>query len=151
MDGPAYTKSNEGCRLAAYLDTRGNWTCGFGATGADVVEGTAWTQDRADARFAEDYACAAFASARDVGNATWAGLDDVRRAALVDEAFQIGGRGLLKFVRMLAAVREENWTQASAELLDSLEDRQTPGRTARNAGMLLTGAWPADIKEGEAA
>lgn len=50
-------KSFEGCRLQAYPDPKtGNtpWTIGWGATGADVVPGTVWTQAQADARLVAD-------------------------------------------------------------------------------------------------
>lgn len=53
----ALTKRFEKCRLRAYLDTAANppvWTCGWGATGPDVVEGTVWTQEEADARLERD-------------------------------------------------------------------------------------------------
>ena len=44
-------KSFEKCRLDAYQDEGGIWTCGWGDTGPDVTEGTHWTQTQADARF----------------------------------------------------------------------------------------------------
>jgi len=50
--GIALIKSFEGCRLKAYQDQAGVWTCGWGATGPDIREGTRWTQDRADREFA---------------------------------------------------------------------------------------------------
>jgi len=46
----------EGCKLAAYPDpgTGGDpWTIGWGSTGPDIRKGTVWTQEQADARFAE--------------------------------------------------------------------------------------------------
>ena len=45
----------ERCRLKAYQDGGGVWTCGWGST-KDVTEGTVWTQDHADAVFLEDIA-----------------------------------------------------------------------------------------------
>ena len=43
------------CRLKAYWDAKGKvWTCGWGATGPDVQEGTVWTQEEADARMLVD-------------------------------------------------------------------------------------------------
>jgi lysozyme len=41
----------EACKLEAYQDQHGVWTCGYGSTGPDIVEGTVWTQEVADARF----------------------------------------------------------------------------------------------------
>jgi lysozyme len=52
-------KSFEDCRLIAYPDpkTGGDpWTCGWGSTGPDVVQGTVWAQEYADKRFLDDLA-----------------------------------------------------------------------------------------------
>jgi len=45
-------KEWEKCRLVAYRDEHGIWTCGWGSTGSDIDEHTIWTQDEADARLA---------------------------------------------------------------------------------------------------
>ena len=46
-------KKFEGCKLEAYLDSVGVWTCGWGtvncADGSKVEYWTKWTQERADA------------------------------------------------------------------------------------------------------
>ena len=52
--GEALIKEFESCRLAAYRDQRGIWTCGWGATGPDISARTKWTQEQADARFDKD-------------------------------------------------------------------------------------------------
>ena len=44
----------EGCRLKAYKCPAGVWTCGWGSTGPDVTEATAWTQAEADKRMEAD-------------------------------------------------------------------------------------------------
>ncbi len=51
--GIALIQRHEECRLKAYRDTAGVWTCGWGDTGLDVTEATVWTQEQADARFQE--------------------------------------------------------------------------------------------------
>lgn len=43
---------HEGCRLKAYRDIVGVWTCGWGET-RGVTAGMAWTQQQADERFCE--------------------------------------------------------------------------------------------------
>ena len=45
-------KRNEGLRLAAYQDSGGVWTIGFGDTGPDVVKGLRITLAEAGRRFA---------------------------------------------------------------------------------------------------
>jgi lysozyme len=47
-------ESFESCRLIAYQDIRGIWTCGWGSTGPDIVEGLVWTQEQADNRLLQD-------------------------------------------------------------------------------------------------
>lgn len=44
----------EGCRLKAYQDAAGVWTCGYGATGKDITAAAVWTQDEADKRLTID-------------------------------------------------------------------------------------------------
>ena len=52
--GEALIKEFESCRLTAYRDQRGIWTCGWGATGPDISAKTRWTQEQANARFDRD-------------------------------------------------------------------------------------------------
>ena len=47
-------KEFEGCKLKAYRDQRGIWTCGWGATGPEITAKTTWTQEQADARLVKD-------------------------------------------------------------------------------------------------
>lgn len=50
----SFIKSFERCRLTAFLPTRDDvWTIGWGHT-AGVREGDVWTQEKADAVFAQD-------------------------------------------------------------------------------------------------
>ena len=44
----------EGCKLMPYFCPAGVLTCGWGRTGADIVLGTAWTQEYADHRMISD-------------------------------------------------------------------------------------------------
>ena len=50
----ALIQSFEQCRLTAYLPTpRDRWTVGWGETGPGIGPGTVWTQEAADASFAQ--------------------------------------------------------------------------------------------------
>jgi lysozyme len=42
-------KEFEGCRLKAYRDQRGVWTCGYGQTGPSIKPYTHWTEAQAEA------------------------------------------------------------------------------------------------------
>jgi lysozyme len=57
--GEALIKSFEALRLTAYQDQRGIWTCGWGHTGPEVVEGTTCTPQLAEAWFLSDTQSAA--------------------------------------------------------------------------------------------
>lgn len=52
--GEELIKSFEQLRLTAYQDQRGVWTCGWGHTGPDVVEGTICTEAQAEEWFLRD-------------------------------------------------------------------------------------------------
>jgi len=67
-------------------------------------------------------------------------LDQVRFAALVLMAFQLGTSGLLGFKNMLLSLRYMRWKEAHDHALDSKWARQdTPARAKRVATMLLVG------------
>lgn len=142
MNGQQYTQSNEGCRLTAYQDQGGVWTIGYGCTGPTIGPHTVWTQEQADDQFAFRYAQAQKSAAMILGAGSWAGLDEVRQAALTDMAYQLGGVGLSRFVHMLAAVRAQAWQMAHDQCLESQYAIQTPARCQRSATMLLFGLWP---------
>ncbi len=77
-------------------------------------------------------------------------LDPVRRAVLIDMAYEIGGSGLSQFHDMLEAVRAGNWDQAGAELRDSKLYSQVPHREDENIQCLLSGSFPQGIGSAEA-
>lgn len=154
MDGRSYTKDNEGCRLVAYDDAtgeplkpgdnaQGTVTCGYGCTGPDIVAGLIWTQAQAENEFENRYLEALANATGALGPMAFHGLTAARAAALVDMTYQLGGRGILKFGRMLDAVRRADWPKSKAECLDSLYAKQAPHRAARNAEIFLTGLEPA--------
>lgn len=61
--------------------------------------------------------------------------DDVQRA-LANMAYQLGVSGVLKFQKMLAALRDGDREQAAIEALDSTWAKQTPERAARVAKLI---------------
>lgn len=68
-------------------------------------------------------------------------LDEERQYALLDLCFQLGIRGLLKFSRMLNAMRVGYWGSAAAECLNSQYAKQTPARAKRIAKLIKEGRW----------
>jgi lysozyme len=66
-------------------------------------------------------------------------LDEVRRNALINMAFNLGIEGLLKFERTLKAIQDGRYDDAASHLLDSKYARQVGDRAKRLAKQLQTG------------
>ena len=69
-------------------------------------------------------------------------MDKVRRAALINMAYNLGIGGLRNFRRMWKAIDKEDWAAASDHALDSRWASQVKGRSHDIAYMLRTGEWP---------
>jgi lysozyme len=63
-------------------------------------------------------------------------LSEPRKHVLIDMAFNMGTRGLLKFRKMLAAIRDQDFSRAADEMLDSRWARQVKSRSDRLARMM---------------
>lgn len=68
-----------------------------------------------------------------------ANLDNVRRDALINMAFNMGVPELLKFKGMLAAIETGDWEQAAKEVLNSLWHTQVGRRSYRISEQIRTG------------
>lgn len=71
----------------------------------------------------------------------WYKLDDERQYALLDMAFNLGIKSLLRFQKMLSAMGVGNWEQAAAECLNSRYAKQTGKRAKRIAETIRTGKF----------
>lgn len=69
-------------------------------------------------------------------------LDDVRKAVIVDMAYNMGMATLSQFKRTLGSVRDGNYALASTQMLQSKWARQVGNRARRLATMMETGEWP---------
>lgn len=69
----------------------------------------------------------------------WRSLDPVRQRVLMNMAFNMNSR-LLGFKNALAAMQAHDWSNASAEMLDSTWARQVGARAVRLANMMFTGS-----------
>lgn len=106
-------KKFEGRMLKAYPDpaTGGDpWTCGYGATGPDVVKGTQWTIWQAEDRLMSDLA--KFAKA--VDQMVTVELTSNQRASLICFAFNVG-EGNLKSSTLLRLLNDGKYDKAAAE------------------------------------
>lgn len=139
-------KVHEGLRLKSYWDPEGKcWTCGYGCTGGHIGPDTVWTEEIADAQFVlkRQVACGDCWVLFPIYNE----LDDVRAAALVDMAYNLGRTRLAQFVKLRAAVEAVDWHTAAAEVRDSLWHKQVGERGDDIANMLETGQWPAFLRD----
>lgn len=125
----------ESYRAFPYKDTDGNWTLGIGwnifTRGCNLKIAT--------------FACKEHISESDqdlTNNLSFYNqLDEVRKAALIDMAFNMGIKNLLGFQNMLKAIQENNWDTASKECLNSSYGTKLKSRAQKIAKMLLTGEW----------
>lgn len=100
----------EGCRLVPYLCPAGVWTCGWGATGADVFPGRAWTQAYADKRLEQD--AHRFAAGAALLCPQLAGE---RLCAIADFAYNCG-LARLKVSTLRRKLNAQDWEGARSEL-----------------------------------
>jgi GH24 family phage-related lysozyme (muramidase) len=141
----------ESDRLTAYLDTKGNWTCGRGHLMPRPAPGRSWDgftvpQSTSDAWFCTDILNAMRLAQR------WpefAACDTpCRQNALYEIAFNMGGKWE-QFVKTRQAIEAKSWQSAHDNLLDSAWAREVQphglfrsGRATRIANYFLTGEYP---------
>jgi lysozyme len=75
-----------------------------------------------------------------------AALDDVRFAALLSMAYNLGIAGLLGFTTTLKYAQANDWPNAVASMKQSKWWGQVGSRATRIAAMLLTGQWQVQPK-----
>lgn len=136
---PARTKAllilDEGSRLMPYKDSVGHLTIGIGHN-LDANGISAAVQDQL---YRED-----MDHAQHVLNLfapLWQTWDDVRQAAGLSLAFNLGSR-LFAFTTLRTALQGQNWALAGQSLKDSLWYQQVGDRGPRLVSMFVTGQWP---------
>ncbi len=140
----------EGFRAKPYYCTEGFPTIGIGTKigpkGAplDMYQFTV-TKKVAEAFLEED-----LRSVREklIKHRWYIDLDEDRQAIIKSMAYQMGYSGLMKFKKMIAALENKEWAEASLQALDSRWSKQTPGRAKRHANV-LAGSKIKDVYEGK--
>lgn len=69
-------------------------------------------------------------------NKVYQTLSDVRKAIMLDMAFNMGIKGLMDFKKMWAALAKQDFITAASEMKDSSWYRQTKTRAVRNVAMM---------------
>ena len=125
-------KRHEGFRLEPYLDSVGKMTVGYGRNLADVpftraeVELMFQTDIRRAEQGAENFAF-------------YEHLNDVRKGIVIEMVFQLGARGVGRFVKFRAAAMCHQWKEAAAQMKDSKWHSQTPKRCEELANIFEKG------------
>ena len=128
-------KRHEGFEPKPYYCTAGKLTIGYGRNLDDVgvTESEAaelLRQDIARARH-DVYVNIAFAQL----------LDDARLDVLINMCFNLGIYRLMGFKKMLTALEQRDYLQASAEMLDSKWARQVGSRAVELSLQMQTGMY----------
>lgn len=127
-------KQHEGLELKPYRCTSGKLTIGYGRN----LEAKGISKGEAEVMLFSDIA---EVEEKLVRAGLLSGLNDARKAVLINMAFQLGFNGLSKFRNMLAAVQSEQYVLAASEMLDSLWAKQTPNRAKELSEQMLTGEF----------
>lgn len=131
----ARTARFEGRRNVMYTDTNGIPTIGVGHNLTVPI-----SDEAVDLIFAQDLMDV---EVRLVQALPWAVLlPEPWYAVLVDMAFNLGVGGLLRFEKMLAALKAGDGARARTEVLASAYASQVGPRAIENANLLESGAWP---------
>lgn len=125
-------------RHVAYQDHLGYWTLGIGRL-IDARRGGGLTDHEAEYLLSNDvHRCARQLSDK----LPWfSGLDQARRGALINMAFQLGVNGLLGFKKSLGLMASGYYKAAADEFLISNWAKQTPARAKRVTDQIRSGEW----------
>lgn len=127
-------KRHEGLKLHPYKCTEGKTTIGYGRN----LDDNGISQSEAEEMLLTDM-CEVEESLFNHGLLT--GLNDARKAVLINMGYQLGINGLLKFKKMIAALDRKEWELAAKEMLDSLYAKQTPRRAKELSDQMATGEF----------
>tara|TARA_R100000995_G_C3474634_1_gene120205 strand:- start:178 stop:603 length:426 start_codon:yes stop_codon:yes gene_type:complete len=122
-------KEHEGYRLTVYKCSEGFDTGGYGHK---IIEGEEipTSEEGWSNLFEQDFQTACDGADNILGDCD---IDIVAREVIIEMVYQMGEGGVSKFKGMLSALKEERYTDASDEMIDSLWYRQTPNRASELA------------------
>jgi lysozyme len=131
----AMLKRDEGVRLKPYTDTVGKLTIGVGRNLTDV----GISEAECETLLANDIAkCEA-----DAERFHWyAGLDDARKAVVLNMIFNLGAGAFRSFTNTIKAIEAGDYQDAAERMTQSLWARQVGARAARLAQIMRTGVVP---------
>ena len=128
-------KRHEGLRLKPYKCTAGKLTIGYGRN----IEDCGITEDEATVMLNSDIAKCERQVSQNIKMRP--DINDARYDVLVNMTFNMGLTGLLRFKKMLKAVKQGHYSLASVEMLDSKWAKQVPSRANELANQMRTGEY----------
>lgn len=128
-------KRQEGFRAKPYFCTANKLTIGYGRNLDDVGV----TESEAAELLRQDIARARHDVFVNIAIAHL--LDDARVDVLINMCFNMGIYRLMSFKKMLTALEQRDYVQASAEMLDSKWARQVGGRAVELAIQMQSGVY----------
>lgn len=124
---------DEGFRARPYKDTMGKTTVGYGRN----LDDNPLTIPEAKALLLNDVTRTV--AAMDARMPWYRTLNDVRKAVLINMAFNLGVLGLLTFRKMIAAIQRGDFVEAAREMRSSKWYQQVGHRAERLAKEMETG------------
>ncbi len=124
---------HEGLKLEPYHCTAGKLTIGVGRNLQDV----GITKNEAIYLLNNDIAVCTGQCEQSFD--FFASLDKTRQEVMIEMCFNLGINRLKGFKKMLAAVQDENYTEAASQMLDSTWARQVGNRATTLANLMKTG------------
>ncbi len=131
----ARIKKHEGFRQELYLDSLGNLTGGYGHF---FYEGSRLPLEVCELLFKQDLANAINEFSK-LPLEYRRNLGKVRRRVIVEMIFNMNLEKVLKFKKMLAAIKKGDFVTASKEMLDSKWAIQTKGRAIKLSLIMKNG------------
>ena len=124
---------HEGLRLKPYKDSVGKLTIGVGRN----LDDKGITKEEAIHLLLNDI----YDTMSDLDRTLpwWRGLDEVRKAILINMCFNLGLPRLMTFRKMLKALEDRNYELAAKEMLDSKWAKQVGNRAIELSEMMRTG------------
>lgn len=136
-------KAFEGYSSSPYLDTRGNWTIGYGHKvhprdldnyAAGITEETAEELLDTDIDVARAGAMNVFGA-----GGVWGKLKPSARVVLTVMVYQVGAGKASTFMRLKKCISRLDYIGAAVEMIDSRWCQQTPGRVRSLAALICEG------------
>jgi len=121
---------DEGVRHMPYVDTAGKTSIGIGRNLTDVGV----HDDEIEMMLDNDISAAEMAARSLLDN--FDALSDVRKAVVVNMAFNLGYQKLAEFAHTLKAIRESRWDDAADGMNASLWAREVGARALRLSAMM---------------